>query len=190
MPTSNDGSESGVPLSESNPLSMTPNPQSNSTLKRKRNEAVPIENQAIKKKRKHQAVPADADLDLSSGINNAIARMDNRMLADHVAQQIKRFGRELSLVELEDRYIPGKAPYLTASLSLGYSNVGSHSVDHHTYRRESHPRYQHVGKHKRSEESARLLGEIFNEIRKEEKPLLRIQGQGGAPHNCHHCCWS
>ncbi|KAI9716086.1 MAG: hypothetical protein M1812_005513 [Candelaria pacifica] len=109
MSLSNVQSESGVPLFELRPSSTSPNPQLNSTLKRKRNAAVGIEKNAVSKKLKHQAVPADADLDLVSGINYAIGRMDNRILADHVAQQIKRLGGDLSLVELEDRYIPEKA---------------------------------------------------------------------------------
>ncbi|KAL8784564.1 MAG: hypothetical protein Q9213_003912 [Squamulea squamosa] len=42
-------------------------------------------------------------------INPAICRMDNRLLADYVAQRTKRFGDHLSLVELEDMHIPESA---------------------------------------------------------------------------------
>ena len=41
-------------------------------------------------------------------INPDIGMMDNRFLADYVAQRTKRFGEDFSLVELEDMHIPGK----------------------------------------------------------------------------------
>ncbi|KAI9703269.1 MAG: hypothetical protein M1836_007835 [Candelina mexicana] len=109
MAPSDDSLGMGEPLLESRSSPTSPNPRSHSTVKRKRKVVVQTENKVITKKRKHQAVPADDDLDLISGINYAIGRMDNRILADHLAQQIKRFGGDLSLVELEDRYIPEKA---------------------------------------------------------------------------------
>lgn len=49
----------------------------------------------------------DADVDLENGVNSALGRMDNRLLADYVAQKTKRFESSLSLVELEDKHIPG-----------------------------------------------------------------------------------
>ncbi|KAL8862296.1 MAG: hypothetical protein Q9178_001305 [Gyalolechia marmorata] len=42
-------------------------------------------------------------------INPDIGMMDNRLLADYVAQRTKRFGEDLSLVELEDMHIPESA---------------------------------------------------------------------------------
>ncbi|MCJ1367701.1 hypothetical protein MMC16_006835 [Acarospora aff. strigata] len=60
-----------------------------------------------KKKRKLGAVEDD-DLDVDLGINKAVGRMDSSLVADYVAQRTKRFGGDLSLVELEDRHIPGK----------------------------------------------------------------------------------
>ncbi|KAL8914163.1 MAG: hypothetical protein Q9171_001158 [Xanthocarpia ochracea] len=42
-------------------------------------------------------------------INPDIGMMDNRLLADYVAQRTKRFGEDLSLVELEDMHIPERA---------------------------------------------------------------------------------
>ncbi|KAI4227151.1 MAG: hypothetical protein L6R36_002648 [Xanthoria steineri] len=44
-----------------------------------------------------------------SNINTAIGEMDNRLLADYVAQCTKRFGEDLSLVELEDMHVPESA---------------------------------------------------------------------------------
>lgn len=60
------------------------------------------------KKRKAEAAE-DGDLDIELGLNTAIGRMDSQLLADYVAQRTKRFSGDLSLVELEDRYIPGRA---------------------------------------------------------------------------------
>lgn len=61
-----------------------------------------------KAKKPKKAKPADdADVDLENGVNNALGRMDNRLLADYVAQKTKRFESSLSLVELEDKHIPG-----------------------------------------------------------------------------------
>jgi len=42
------------------------------------------------------------------GVNTAIAKLDPQLIADYVGQKVKRFERELSAVELEDRYIPGE----------------------------------------------------------------------------------
>lgn len=47
------------------------------------------------------------DLDVDRCLNLAIAKSDKRLLADYIAKQTKRFFPDLSLVELEDRYIPG-----------------------------------------------------------------------------------
>ncbi len=44
----------------------------------------------------------DADLDLNAGLNRAIARMDAAALAAYLARQTKRFGSDLSTVELAD----------------------------------------------------------------------------------------
>ena len=47
------------------------------------------------------------NLDVGRCLNLAIAKLDKRLLADYIAKQTKRFFPDLSLVELEDRYIPG-----------------------------------------------------------------------------------
>jgi protein CMS1 len=54
--------------------------------------------------------PKDLDdeaLDVDLGVNHAIAHMDSRLMADHIAQRTKRFRPELSLVEVEDVHVPG-----------------------------------------------------------------------------------
>ena len=63
----------------------------------------------MKKNRKTQRHdPAKEEtFDLHMGVNMAIGKMNSSLLADHVAQRAKRFGTDLSLVELEDMRIPG-----------------------------------------------------------------------------------
>lgn len=69
-------------------------------------EVTPAAREKAKKRKK--AKPAhDADVDLEDGINNALGRMDNRLLADYIARKTKRFESSLSLVELEDKHISG-----------------------------------------------------------------------------------
>ena len=49
----------------------------------------------------------DNNLGLGRGLNLAISKLDSRLLADYVAKRTKSSFPDLSLVELEDRYIPG-----------------------------------------------------------------------------------
>jgi len=58
-------------------------------------------------KSKSKATEED-ELDLEAGTNNAFSHMDNHLLADYVAQRTRRYESDLSSIELEDRYIPGK----------------------------------------------------------------------------------
>ena len=59
------------------------------------------------KKTKSSNSDEDYNLDLDRGLNLAIAKLDNRLLADYVSKRTKRFFPDSSLVELEDRYISG-----------------------------------------------------------------------------------
>ncbi|KAI4284135.1 MAG: hypothetical protein L6R38_001632 [Xanthoria sp. 2 TBL-2021] len=81
-------------------------------MKRKR-ESVEIETTARTKPSKHSDENAEDTTtqtrDTDSNINTAIGKMDNRLLADYVAQRTKRFGEDLSLVELEDMHVPESA---------------------------------------------------------------------------------
>ncbi|KAL1835463.1 hypothetical protein VTJ49DRAFT_6672 [Mycothermus thermophilus] len=58
-----------------------------------------------KKKLKQKRAEDEADLDLEAGLNRAFERMDGQLLADHLAQKTRRFGTELSSVELADLHI-------------------------------------------------------------------------------------
>lgn len=62
-----------------------------------------------KKRRKATDDDDDALLDLDLGVNTAIARLDPDLLADHAAAKTKRFGTDLSAIELSDLYVPAGA---------------------------------------------------------------------------------
>jgi protein CMS1 len=62
---------------------------------------------APKSKKKKSKFQEDDSLDMELGINSAIARMDNQLMADHLAQKTIRFGTELSTIELADLTISG-----------------------------------------------------------------------------------
>lgn len=102
-------------LPEQSATSTRPNP-SPRTAKRKHNDGEDYKFEAIavysaKRKRSKNIngfkSSEDNNLGLGQGINLAIAKLDSRLLADYVAKRMKRFSPDLSLVELEDRYIPG-----------------------------------------------------------------------------------
>lgn len=62
-----------------------------------------------KKHRRPDAEDDDALLDLDQGVNTIFSRMDPDLLADYVAANTKRFGADLSPVELSDLYVPAGA---------------------------------------------------------------------------------
>lgn len=62
-----------------------------------------------KKNRKPNEEDDDALLDLDVGVNTIFTRMDPDLLADYVAAKTKRFGSDLSSVELSDLYVPAGA---------------------------------------------------------------------------------
>ncbi|KAL9068196.1 MAG: hypothetical protein Q9161_006329 [Pseudevernia consocians] len=74
------------------------------TAKRKRNDG---EDQDLKVVVKSAKRKRSKTSNLNEGLNLAIAKMDSRLLADYVFERTKRFFPDFSLVELEDRFIPG-----------------------------------------------------------------------------------
>ena len=72
-------------------------------------EATFVNSAKRKKSKQTRSSKSDEDynVDLDRGLNLSIAKLDNRLLADYVAKQTKRFFADLSLVELDDRYISG-----------------------------------------------------------------------------------
>lgn len=72
-------------------------------------EAVVVNSEKRKqsKKSKEPKSVDDFNFDMDRGLNLAIAKLDNRLLADYLAKRTTRFLPDLSLVELEDRRISG-----------------------------------------------------------------------------------
>lgn len=58
------------------------------------------------KRKKAKAIEED-EMDVDAGLNNAFSHMDSQLLADYVAHRTRRYESDLSLVELEDKNIPG-----------------------------------------------------------------------------------
>jgi protein CMS1 len=59
-------------------------------------------------KKQRAASEDDEELDPEMGINKSFSHMDSQLLSDYMAQRTQKFENDLSSVELEDRYIPGK----------------------------------------------------------------------------------
>lgn len=73
-----------------------------------------------KPKQKKNPKPSDdqdALLDLDLGISTIFSRMDPDLLADYIAANTKRFGSDLSSVELSDLYVPAGAIRDTTSFA-------------------------------------------------------------------------
>lgn len=70
-----------------------------------------------KRKRRRGAAPEgeNEDLDVQAGVNKAFERMDGQLIADHLAQKARRFGTDLSAIELSDLYVSGGAVKDTTS---------------------------------------------------------------------------
>lgn len=113
-----DEDQAGLQVFEGFSDSLSPKPHT--TGKRKRDEEPTAETQKSKKRKrlkKPKAVDDDA-LDVELGVNYAVAHMDSRLMADHIAQRTKRFRSELSLVEIQDNYIPGVCCYVSSVQKL------------------------------------------------------------------------
>jgi U3-containing 90S pre-ribosomal complex subunit len=61
-----------------------------------------------KRKKKRHSISDHIDFDEEHGLNKRIAQMDGHMLVDYIAAKSKRFEPDLTTVELEERYIPGR----------------------------------------------------------------------------------
>lgn len=82
--------------------------QASTTSKKRKHQGHAESKAPLKKKKSRKTQQSDdADLDLDEGINMAIGRFDNHLLADYIAQRTKRFQPDLSLVELADQQISG-----------------------------------------------------------------------------------
>jgi protein CMS1 len=89
-------------------LSASPDPESSAktpSKKRKRGS----EDAPKKSKSKKSKAQDEDELDIEAGINRAFSHMDNQLLADYVAQRTRKYESDLSMIELEDKYLPGMA---------------------------------------------------------------------------------
>lgn len=60
------------------------------------------------KNKKPKDVAREEALDVELGVNHALKHMDGQLLADHIAQRVKKFeGEKLSGVEEDDLKVPG-----------------------------------------------------------------------------------
>lgn len=107
----------GVPLLDD--YSDIGSPAPNTAGKRKRENDVPTLSKRALKRQKSQKTRdvGDATLDVENGLNPAIAYMDSKLMADHIAQRTKRFRPDVSLVETEDLHIPERAILDTTTFS-------------------------------------------------------------------------
>jgi protein CMS1 len=102
-------SEGGVPLKV--PESGKP-VKSLYSKKRKREveaaEEVKKQKKAKQRKKKKPANILDEDLNEALGVNVAFARMDAQLLADYINQRTAHYWKDMSAMELDDRFIPGR----------------------------------------------------------------------------------
>ena len=108
-----DSESGGIPLSGTSTSSSPPPhaPVSKATKRKRGHAEAPTspEKKKVKRKKAKKGKPHDdGDVDLEAGLNLVIAKMDPPLLADYVAQRTKRFEKDLSSIELEDKYISGK----------------------------------------------------------------------------------
>ncbi|ENH71025.1 Protein cms1 [Fusarium oxysporum f. sp. cubense race 1] len=69
-----------------------------STTKKRQAEDTPAQPKPKKSKKRKANAPDDELLDTELGLNTLFTKMDNQLLADHLAQKLGRFGTDLSAV--------------------------------------------------------------------------------------------
>ena len=139
---------------------------------------------SIKKRRSGKGKgPADDDgtLDLGRGINTAIGQMDSRLLADWVAQQIRRFAPDLSMVELEDLYLPG------TNVLTPYKCSRS---DTHPLCRASSQGHQHLGQATDPPRPTRLSQTLQSEGPRPQEITISTEQFGISSYSCYNGLWS
>ena len=104
--------QAGVPLVEALIDPDQPNAHDKGSKKRKRDAEGKSQPEEKKSKtRRKLKKPKDVDdsmLDVDRGVNLAIAHMDPQLMAEHVAQRTRRFEPDLTMVEAEERILPGE----------------------------------------------------------------------------------
>ncbi|PHH88686.1 hypothetical protein CDD83_7199 [Cordyceps sp. RAO-2017] len=90
----------------------------------KKRSAEPAPRPKQRKKQKTRGREDDETLNMDLGLNTLFSRMDNQLLADHLAQKTTRFGTDLSPVELSDLTVP--ATYIQDTTSWQKDRTLSH----------------------------------------------------------------
>ncbi|KAF5969723.1 hypothetical protein FCOIX_10765 [Fusarium coicis] len=86
-----------------------------STTKKRQAEDTPAQPKPKKSKKRKANAPDDELLDTELGLNTLFTKMDNQLLADHLAQKLGRFGTDLSAVEISDMTVSANAIQDTTS---------------------------------------------------------------------------
>jgi protein CMS1 len=71
----------------------------------------------LKKKQRAKSIDED-DLDQELGVNHAFERMDSQLLADYINSRTRHYGKDLTSVELEEKFVPSMYPFRNAENSL------------------------------------------------------------------------
>lgn len=106
-----------------------------STTKKRQAEDTTAQPKPKKSKKRKANAPDDELLDTELGLNTLFNKMDNQLLADHLAQKLGRFGTELSAVEISDMTVPGKThiPHLLPFFVEIYSQESSQRHSRHHF---------------------------------------------------------
>ena len=86
-----------------------------SASKKRQAEDNPSQPKPKKNKKRKANAPDDDTLDTELGLNTLFIKMDNQLLADHLAQKLSRFGSDLSAVEISDLTVSGNTKIPPAS---------------------------------------------------------------------------
>lgn len=78
-----------------------------STTKKRQAEDTPTQPKPKKSKKRKAGAPDDELLNTELGLNTLFTKMDNQLLADHLAQKLTRFGSDLSAIEISDMTLSG-----------------------------------------------------------------------------------
>jgi len=162
----------------------SPSLQASKILKKRKREGHAESKAPIRKKKSGKIQrDDDADLDLENGINTAVGRFDSHLLADHVAQRTKRFQPDLSLVELEDRHIPG----LCAQRSWSHIQMAREADEKH---RDSLCGYQRMGIPSKPRKFARIPLQVWVKIKADSSSNESLEESWKSTYAAHHSCRS
>jgi hypothetical protein len=106
-----------------------------STTKKRQAEDTPAQPKPKKSKKRKANAPDDELLDTELGLNTLFNKMDNQLLADHLAQKLGRFGTDLSAIEISDMTVSGRTqlPLILPFFVKIYSQASSQRHSRHHF---------------------------------------------------------